>query len=369
MVPGRLWFAEGTGVWYSDLGETPTIVHWVSQTRGIEDLVPTDVTVPPGGKPLLTAWDRPVFRSDDPESYPTHYGPEDGFGSAWSIDWSVSDPHYVVADVASHQWPSDPSSSGYSTDGGQTWSPFPSIPRGSRNAVTRFGFGSMAVGAPGNVVWVPAYGKRPEYTLNGGKSWARVRLPHVRDYSLADNKPYYVDRQVIASDKAAPGIFYLYVLDRGIYRSTDRGRTWARMSSNAPMRHTDYSWNVTLKAVPGHRGELYLSTGRLSGTTTQPFQHSTNGGRTWTDVHGVTGVTAFGFGKPYPGFHHPALYLAGYVNGRYGIYQSRNDARTWTHLTNYPAGRTSTVIAIDGDKSIAGRAYLALAGTGWAYGG
>jgi hypothetical protein len=367
VVPGRLWFTEGTGVWYADLAENPTAVHWVSQTRGIENLVPTGVVVPPGGKPLLTAWDRPIFRSKDPGTYPTHYEPVNRFGSAWSIDWSVTDPHYVVADVASHQWPSDPSTSGYSTDGGKTWTPFPSIPLGSTNAVTTFGFGSMAVSSPGNIVWVPAFGKRPAYTLDGGKTWAPIVLPGLSDYSLVDNKPYYVNRQVIAADKAAPDTFYLYVLKTGLYRSMDGGRTWVLMSDNTPMGSTDYGWSVTLKAVPDHAGELYLTPGRLSGTTTQPFKHSKNGGRTWTNVRGVTGVTAFGFGKPFPDSHHPALYIAGYLNGRYGIYRSTNNTRSWTHLTDYPAGRTPTVVAIDGDKANPGRLYLALAGSGWAY--
>jgi hypothetical protein len=368
VVSGRLWFAEGTGVWYADLGENPTSVHWVSQTRGIEELVPTGVVVPPGGKPLLTAWDRPIFRSRDPEVYPTHYGPMNRFGSAWSIDWSVTDPTYVVADVASHQWPSDPSTSGYSTDGGKTWTPFPSTPLESNNAVTTFGFGAMAVSSPGNIVWVPAFGKRPQYTLNGGKTWTPIVLPGLSDYSLVDNKPYYVNRQVIASDKAAPGTFYLYVLNTGLYRSTDGGRTWVLRSDNTSMRNTDYGWGVTLKAVPKHPGELYLTPGQLAGTTAQPFMHSTNGGKTWRNVTGVTGVTAFGFGKHFPHRHHPALYLAGYLHDRYGVYRSTDNGKKWTHLTKYPTGRSATIIAIDGDKTIPGRVYLGIAGSGWTYG-
>ncbi len=366
---GRLWFAEGTGVWYADVDAGAATVDWHSQSRGIEQLVPTGVVAPPGGKPLLTAWDRPLFRSEAPETYPTRYGPVNRFGSAWSIDWSVSDPDYVVANVASHQWPSDPSTSGYSTDGGKTWNKFSSIPQGSTNAVTTFGFGSMAVSAPGNIVWVPAYGRRPEYTKDGGRTWLPITLPGVSNYSLVDNKAYYVNRQVIAADKTTPGTFYLYVLNTGTYRTTDGGRSWTQMSDNTAMKGSDYNWNVTLKAVPGHPGELYITPGQLSGTTTQPFKHSTDAGKTWTNVIGITGVTAFGYGKPFPGTDHPAIYLAGYLNGKYGIYRSTDNTRTWTYLTDYPDGRTPTVVAIDGDKTITGRLYLAIGGSGWTYGG
>jgi hypothetical protein len=285
------------------------------------------------------------------------------------MDWSVTDPNYLVADVASHQWPSDPSTSGYSTDGGKTWTSFPSIPLHSTNAVTTFGFGSMAVSSPGNIVWVPAFGKRPQYTLDGGKTWAAVALPGLRDYSLVDNKPYYVNRQVIAADKATPGTFYLYVLNTGVYRSADGGRTWVLMSDNTPMKGVDYGWSATLKAVPDHGGELYLTPGRIAGTTKQPFKRSANGGKTWSSVRGVTGVTAFGFGKPFPGSNFPTLFLAGYLDGRYGIYRSTDNCSTWTHLTEYPGGRTAPIVAIDGDKAITGRVYLALDGNGWIYGG
>ena len=365
---GRLWLSEGTGVWYSDVDPGAAQVDWHSQSRGIEQLVPTGVIAAPGGKPLLTAWDRPIFRSEDPQSYPSRYGPVNRFGSAWSIDWSVSDPDYVVASVASHQWPSDPSTSGYSTDGGRSWNRFPTIPQGSTNAVTTFGFGSIAVGAPGNVVWVPAFGKRPEFTTDGGRSWKQITLPGVVDYSLVDNKPYYVNRQVLAADKTRPGTFYLYVLSTGVFRTTDGARTWTQMSDNTAMKKIDYGWNVTLKSVPGHEGELFLTPGKLSGTTSQPFQHSLDAGKTWTRIAGVTGVTAFGFGKPYPGADHPAIFLAGYVGGRYGIYRSTDNAASWTYLTDYPDGRTPNVVAIDGDKTTTGRFYLAVGGSGWTYG-
>lgn len=365
---GRLWLAEGTGVWYADIEPSSATVAWRSQSRGIEQLVPTGVVAAPGGKPLMSSWDRPLFRSEDPEVYPSGYGPVNRFSSGWSMDWSVSDPDYVVASVASHQWPSDPSQSGYSTDGGRTWSKFASIPLGSTNAVTTFGFGSVAVGAPGNVVWVPSYGKRPHFTVDGGVTWSPIVLPGVSDYSLVNNKGHYVNRNVITADKARPGTFYLYVQDTGIFRSTDGARSWAKMSDNTAMKNTDFNWHVTLKAVPGREGELYLTPGQLNGVTSQPFLHSEDGGRTWTKVPGVTGVTAFGLGKAFPGSDHPAVFVAGQRDGRYGIYRSTDGAVSWTYLTDYPDGRTPHVVAMDGDKDVVGRFYLAIGGSGWTYG-
>lgn len=368
VVKGRLWLTEGTGVWYADLADGSAQVQWQSQARGIEQLVPTDVVAPPGGKPLVTAWDRPIFRSEDPESYPVTYGPTNGFGSAWSIDYSVSDPSYVVASVASHQYPSDPSDSGYSTDGGRTWTPFPSIPEGSTNAVTTFGFGAIAVGDPGNVVWAPAFGKRPVFTQDGGRTWSPVELPGLSDYALVDNKPYYVNRQVLTADKTTPGTFYLYVMSSGTYRSTDGGATWTQMSDNAAMDGTDYGYAATLKSVPAEEGELYLTPGLLGDSTDQAFLHSRDAGATWEQVEGMTGVTAFGFGRAFPGSDASTIFAAGYLDGRYGLYRSTDAGTSWTYLVDYPDGRTPSVVAIDGDKDIVGRLYAAVGGSGWVFG-
>ena len=57
--------------------------------------------------------------------------------------------------------------SGYSTNGGQTWTPFPSFIPG---AGTDFIGGTIAASSPTNIIWAPADGNDPYYTLNGGRN-------------------------------------------------------------------------------------------------------------------------------------------------------------------------------------------------------
>ena len=376
--PGRLWFAEGTGVWHTDLDSddltlpgNPSVL-WHAQTRGIEQLVSTDIIAPRGGKPVVSAWDRPIFRIDDLTSYADHYGPVNRFSSAWSLDWSLTNPDYLVASVASHQGTGDPTNSGYSTDGGDTWTGFPTIPENSTDATNTFGFGTIAVSAPGNIVWAPSYGHRPQYTLDGGTTWNPITLPGLADYSQINPQPYYVIHDTLTADKTTPGTFYLFVNGAGTYRTTDGGTTWTLQSDQSALdtvARTDWRWNASLQTVPDHPGELYLTPGRLSGTTSQTFYHSTDTGRTWQRVENMTGVTAFGLGAPAPGTSNPTLYAAGYLNNTYGIYRSTDNATTWTLLTTYPAGRTTEITTIAADPTTYGRLYLANAGgNGWTYG-
>src|SRR5262249_47498733 len=79
IVPNRLWFAEGIGVWYTDVQSTstpPASITFTSQSAGIEQLVANQIVAPPGGKPIVASWDRPVFYVNDPDVYPSTHGPD-----------------------------------------------------------------------------------------------------------------------------------------------------------------------------------------------------------------------------------------------------------------------------------------------------
>src|SRR5262249_4948503 len=86
---GRLYVAEGIGVWWADWPRTFTGFIYTSQSLGIEELVATEIIAPPGGKPIVASWDRSFFRSDDPQEFPSKYGPVDGIlVGGWGIDYA-----------------------------------------------------------------------------------------------------------------------------------------------------------------------------------------------------------------------------------------------------------------------------------------
>ena len=60
--------------------------------------------------------------------------------------------------------------------------------------------------------------------------------------------------------------------------------------------------------------------------------HSTNGGATWTTIANVEEPYAIGFGAAAPGESYPAIYMVGWVNGVYGVWQSINEAQSWTQI-------------------------------------
>jgi hypothetical protein len=370
VVPDRLWFAQGIGVWQTALSRAkPSAITWVSQNTGIEQLVANAIAVPPGGKPVLASWDRPLFHSADQDAFPSRHGPNNArpIVMGWALDYATTDPRFMVA--LTNWWGVEQTC--YSLDGGQTWTVFPSFPPWPTMPIG----GSIAASTPDNIVWVPSNKQAPYVTANRGASWRKLALPGVSDDQTANgwgglHWAYYLNRHVVAADRVNAGTFYLYHFGHGLFRSTDGGNVWTlvHIGELAPWSGV----NAKLRTVPGHAGHLFFTSGPQSGTPKPSksghFKRSIDGGSTWTVVPNVLEVHAFGFGKVSAGAAYPTIYIAGWVQGVYGIWRSDDDARSWVRIADYPLGSLDGVKAVEGDKDVFGKVYIGFSGSGYAYG-
>lgn len=352
---GRLYIAEGIGVWWADWPKTYSPFVYHSQSLGIEELVANDILAPPGGRPITASWDRPFFYSDNPDKFPSKYGPIDGaFAGGWGLDYASSDPSFIVG-VAN--WGAT-DISGYSTDGGQTWTQFAAKPP------WRLG-GCIAAATPLNFVWVSGNNGLPYYTKDGGKTW-----------KLAEGLPTdgwifsaYLKRRIVVADRVQIGTFYIYNFGHGLYKSTDGGAHWSLVYWGEISPSSAY--NARLRATPGRVGHLWFTAGGQ--TTKHPFsrgyfKRSTDGGETWWEVPHVREVLDFGFGKPTTLDGYPVIYIAGWVDGVYGIWRSEDAAGSWTKIGQYPNDNIDTITAVNGDMNRYGTAYVGFNGSGFAYG-
>ena len=237
MDPNELIASAGVGVWTTSLPTTNfttnTPVVWTSESIGIEQLVANEIIVPPGGDPVLASWDRPFFYIDNANAYPSTYSPNTGatLTDGWSIDYASSNPNFLVG--IADNWGLE--ESGYSTNGGQTWTPFASFMPG---AGTNFIGGTIAASSPTNIIWAPADGYQPYYTLNGGETWNPINLPGVSDWSGFDFT-YALDARTVTADRVLPNTFYLYYAGdwagrrlMALYETTNGGVTWTQMYSD-----------------------------------------------------------------------------------------------------------------------------------------
>ncbi|UUR06971.1 Ig-like domain-containing protein [Sphingomonas glaciei] len=360
-VAGKLWQSAGVGVWKTDLPSNmlwDTPVVWNSQSRGIEQLVANDIIAPRGVDPLFASWDRAFVSMPDVDKYAANYS-GGAFSMGWSVDYASSDPRFMVG--ISDYWGTE--NSGYSTDGGKTWTKFAGLPSWANYTVG----GSIAASTSTNFIWVATGNQAPAYTLDGGVTWSNVVIPGVTDWSLVHNA-FYLSRTSITADREAPNTFYLYDPATGLYRSSDGGANWTKVFTGEV---SDWSvWNAKIEAVPGRAGELFFTSGALGSNTMDPtftaFKHSTDGGVTWTSVAGV-GAATFGFGAPAQAGGPATIYIVGEVNGVDGIFYSKDDTQTWVKIGERPMNSLDTIKTISGDMDKFGLVYVGFSGSGYAY--
>lgn len=358
-----LWFAEGIGVWQARIESDGSPLTFVSQTAGIEQLVANQIIVPPGGKPVLASWDRPIFYLNEPGRYPSTHGPDNerAIVTGWSVDYAPSEPSFVAAIM--DWWGVE--KSGFSKDGGRSWTPFPARPPTINNG--KIG-GSIAVSSPNNMVWVPSNNSNPYYTKDGGVHWIPLLFAGVpREGETGWGFGYFLNRQIVAADRVRPNTFYLYNSRTGLYRSRDGGEHWDLVYEGEIAPYSGF--NAKLRSVPGHAGHLFFTSGEQGGPDDlhpahNPFMRSTDGGETWDVVEGVQEVRAFGFGKG-PG-EYPAIFVAGWVDGKYGLWRSDTQGISWTKIGEFPNGILSHVTTIEGDLDREGQVYVGFGGAGYA---
>ncbi|RYZ93103.1 MAG: exo-alpha-sialidase [Proteobacteria bacterium] len=356
----EIFFAEGTGVWKTKIPDQMGAYAWTSQSAGIEQLVANKILVPPGGSPIVASWDRPIHHLSDLMTYPASYGPGADFSAAWGLDYASSSPTFVVGLI---NW-GGVDKSGFSVDGGKTWSQFPGKPTALTAGVQG---GCIAASTPLNIVISPSGDTLPSYTKDGGVTWTEVSLPGqtgTDGFSWA----YYFKREIVAADRVTIGTFYLYSYKLGLLKSMDGGATWNLARAGEIGNFTGY--NAKLKSVPSKAGHLFFTAGSQTAATHpagNAFYRSTDGGSTFTQVPNLSEIYDFAFGAAAPGSDYPAIYIAGWVNNVWGIYRSDDNAATWEFLGANPNGNLDTVVSLEADARIYGRVYVGFSGSGYAY--
>lgn len=352
--PGKLWFAEGFGVWWAKDLTTPEI-EWHAASEGIEEVCGNDVIAPPGGQPVAAMWDTGVFYFSNPDTYSAQRA-YPGFMSAWALDWCPADPKFLVGVFRNHLgFKPHPNSSGYSTDGGRTWTRFPAVEKETIPAELEYGIIAVSANSTDKIVWSPAREKLPYYTADKGATWQQSSFGGAATTGFGS---FPMAMKPLCGDRVSPNTFYFYRPQDGVYRSTDGGANFAKVGNPVANRY-----NAILKSTPGHAGDLWFAEGTVGGVW-----HSTDGGATWKPSPGIKTAFNLGIGKAQEEKGYPTLYVAGIVDGQTGIYRSTDSGASWDKVCAYPLGIFDFIDAMDGDKNEFGEVYIGFSGSGFAYG-
>jgi hypothetical protein len=362
-------FTTGYGGWETfnltdlDAGK-PT--GWSIMASGIEQTAELEMASPTKGAHLLSAigdyggfvhWDLDRPSPEGASSPPV-------FNNTSGIAYAENKPEVIVrVGVCSHHHLPGFNIS-YSLDSGKTWQPpatqpatLPSAagPQGGGRGPSGPSGGDIAISSDGATwVWITR-GAGPSLTTDKGTTWTGIKgLPaNVR----------------IVADRVNPKKFYGMSLYEGkLFLSTDGAATFVEQPFSLPgglptrsgVRIEGGSGWDRLYTTPGREGDIWL-------TALNGLYHSTDTGKTFTRIDGVTELRGFGFGKAAPGSSDPALYLVGVANGERGILRSDDWARTWTRI-NDDQHQFGLIGQITGDPKLYGRVYVGTFGRGILYG-
>ena len=393
---------------------------WTSEAEGIEEMETSAAAIPPGGSPVLGVADESEFTIPDPDTYTAEHYPIDtwanggyGLGMSQDLAYAPNAPSFIVAPDANDETSQGTMPQfqygGYSADGGNTWTLFPSVANGTHPCVLYGGeiaVSARAAGqqnaAPGadNIVWFPTnagdantqFGQVPApfYSTDGGATWAQTQSFNgiagaTTEAECASNTTYtflpvqmgdwlYIlaQHQLIA-DPATPGTFYLKMTfgnasgtDGGFWKSTDGGKTWAETAGTAEVpRYTHWGRMV---ANPNVSGDLWLVDG-WQGAASHGLYHTTDGGASFTKSAAFTYAWQVALGKAATGQSYPAIYVYGLLAGdaKWGIFQSVDGGISFNRISYYPYGIFDIPYDMTASWDVFGTVYVGFSGNSFYY--
>ncbi|CAM5665726.1 sialidase family protein [Streptomyces aurantiogriseus] len=330
----------GTG---ATLYGTRDLVHWAPQIRGLEETSVRQLISPPAGEAHLISGsgDIGVMYHERLTASPSRgMATNPVFGTATGLAQAAAKPSYVVRTG----W-GDHGNGACSHDGGQTWAPFEAQPDIAKSAP-----GPVATNADGSVLlWSFVHWdgtKYPAYrSADNGATWTEVTS--------------FPKGATPVADPADPTLFYAYDTDTGtLYASADSGRTFTARATGLPSGDSQFK----LVAAPGRTGDLWLSV-KWNG-----LYRSTDGGASFSKITSCWASYCLGFGKAADGAAYPAIYQVGSTETITAVYRSDDEAKTWVRINDDRHQWGWIGETITGDPRVHGRVYLATNGRGIQYG-
>jgi len=229
--------------------------------------------------------------------------------------------------------------------------------------------GRIAVSSsdPNILVWAPV-NAGPHYSSDRGTTWSASKgAPGSQIAGIYTNgNSIGMSGQPLTSDRGN-GNFYLGKFGGShheIFRSTDSGATWAKVSEVA----NGNSYNPRTPQLVGapvspscpNGGDVWLCDDGTYGNQGGGLWRSTDSAASWTPISAITKATAVSFGKAANGQGY-AVYVAGTKGSVKGIFRSDNYGASWEAI---PSPTLNELTAFAGDRQNYNSVFVGTGGRG-----
>ncbi|MDR0306138.1 MAG: hypothetical protein LBI42_04780 [Chitinispirillales bacterium] len=356
----RVFVTSGNGIYMADNFSAGQRFRFNFTAAGIEETVPMDLVSIPGG-PLITVimdYDGFVHHDISKPVSGSRHSPQ--MGSTWSVDYAKLQPNIVVRGGGNNNTPGHNDYRFplyYSEDTGSTWKALATDPCPGQHYE-----GRVAVSSDGRVVlWAPKERNVIYRSADWGANWTAST-------GISSSIPFQ------KADPVDPAVFYAFSGGR-VFVSDDTGKTFTAGSAL-----NNVSWTKDLQVTPGVKGHVWVvGVGWDEKTQENPvtgsLMRSVDGGLTFHSVdpdtdpaytQKVQHAEAVGFGKAAPGAAYPAIYLYGTINNVRGVWQSIDEAKSWTRVDDdmHRYGSLANGNFVRGDMNTFGVVYRSTAGRG-----
>lgn len=366
--PDEAYFTTGWGLYRTTNLTAPQPI-WAFYNEGFEQSAVLELHSPRQGPAHLLSviGDRDGFRHENLDQTPAlgRFGQINAAGQTQNLSIGTTNDLGIAWDQPDRvvRVGREPQ---FSNDGGKTWARFPApspditplpappnAPQRPNAPAPRPTSGYVAISHDGNhVIWAP--NRFPLlHTQRTPDGWT--------PWTPATGLPTAPVTNLV-TDLGQPNTFYARA-GRTLLASSDHGQSWSIVTDALPDRPG------RIRAVHNHPGHLVLPAGENG---TGGLHHSTDGGRTWTPLAPDTIVAAkhVGVGAPATPGGYPALFINGTLRSGEsllrGYFRSDDAGQSWVHL-NDDQHHFGNIIVLNGDTRLHGRLYIGTNGRGILY--
>ena len=361
---------------------------WTIESTGIEELVAMDMVVPPGSNDTIiaAAMDTTGFVIPNPDNFSAVQIPlqQEIISQGTMAAYAPDVPSYIVI-TTSNVYTNGTNYSGYSTNGGATWTRFgPALKYTCGSGQCDIPAGMIAVSVRGSrtlgsdhIVLYPPSDFAPEYSQDGGATWHVTQSFPLNSDGMTINTTSYnsflypqLAQHLLKADPFIADKFYLKFTHAPylLYISTDGGQTWqGQANANLP----DWAWDGQLVVNSKVKNDLWYADG-YQGSSPHGVFHSTDGGQTFQQLPGISHAIriAIGAGSGKAGDAAYSAYFYGLMasNPEWGIFQSTNGGTSWNRISYYPTGIYDVPRAMAASQDTFGKVYVGSSGNSFVYG-